>query len=65
MAEVEAGEHRLRRSARHRHAAGRSRSRSRRSRAPSEPGTDARGFCAIGSVKTNIGHLDAAAASPA
>ena len=24
-------------------------------------GTDARGFCAIGAVKTNIGHLDAAA----
>src|SRR4030095_12769906 len=24
-------------------------------------GTDARGFCAIGSLKTSIGHLDAAA----
>ena len=53
--------HRLRRGARHRHAAGRSRSRSRRSPRPSAPAPDARGFCALGSVKTNIGHLDAAA----
>ena len=36
-------------------------SRSRRSRKPSARGTQKRGFCAIGSLKTNIGHLDAGA----
>ena len=33
----------------------------RRSRRPSALVTDETGFCALGSVKTNIGHLDAAA----
>ena len=52
---------RLRRGPRHRHAAGRS-DRGRRA----DPGVpraapSGDGFCAIGSVKTNIGHLDAAA----
>ncbi len=37
------------------------RSRSRRSRRPTGADTDAVGYCGIGSVKTNIGHLDAGA----
>ncbi len=55
------GHDQLRRGARHRHAARRP-DRGRRA----DPGVPRRhgraaGFCAIGSVKTNIGHLDAAA----
>ncbi len=61
MAGVEPGDDRLRRGARHRDGAGRS-DRDRRADArPSARTTEATGFCAIGSVKTNIGHLDAAA----
>ena len=52
---------RLRRGARNGHAARRSDRDRARSRRPSAPATDAREFCAIGSVKANIGHLDAAA----
>ena len=50
----------LRRGARHRHRARRS-GRDRRPHQAWRRWTDKRGFCAIGSVKTNIGHLDAAA----
>ncbi len=58
---VVAGERRLRRGARHRHAARRSRSRSPPSPRPSAQASGRAGFCALGSVKTNLGHLDAAA----
>ncbi len=48
-----------RRTARRRRSA--TRSRSRRSPSAFRAATPDRGFCALGSVKTNIGHLDAAA----
>ena len=51
----------LRRGARDRHAAGRSGRGRRARRRCSRASTDRKGFCALGSVKTNIGHLDAAA----
>ena len=55
------GHHRLRRGPRHRHPLG-DPDRGRGAH-PGLPrcGTERRGFCALGSVKTNIGHLDAAA----
>ena len=61
VAGVDPGHDRLRRSPRHRHR----RRRSDRDRG-ADPGLPRRrprrtGFCAIGSVKTNIGHLDTAA----
>ena len=54
-------QHLLRRGARHRHAAGRS-DRGRRPHAGLSPRTRrTRGFCRIGSVKSNVGHLVIAA----
>ena len=61
VAGVEPATHRLRRGARHRHAARRPDRGAGADAAPSGATPSARGFCALGSVKTNIGHLDAAA----
>ncbi len=60
-ADVDPGQHQLRGGARHRRRRWAIRSRSPRSRRHSAAAPRARGYCAIGSVKTNIGHLDAAA----
>ena len=55
------GHDRLRRGARHRHAAGRSDRGRGADRRPSAGPPIARQFCALGSVKTNIGHALTAA----
>ena len=60
---VAAGRGRLRRGARHRHVARRSRSRSRRSAPCWRRAGRGAIRCSVGSVKTNIGHLEAAAGS--
>ena len=61
LADVDPRSISLCRGARHRHADRRPRSRSRRSPGVRRKGTGDRQFCAIGSLKTNIGHLDTAA----
>ena len=61
MAGVDAGDDRLRRGPRHRHAARRPDRGRGADPGVFRAGTGRSGFCAIGSVKTNIGHLDAAA----
>ena len=55
------GRRAVRRGARHRHAGRRSASRQRRSSAVLREGARPGDACAMGSVKTNIGHLEAAA----